>query len=249
MNLTSLRTPNVWKYPVRLIIVICGLFFYATGIVCMYRSDLGLDPWDVLHQGISRHTFLSFGTATIVVGVCIVLFSLLLKVYPGVGSLLNMVLVGAFADWQLRTNWLPDLSAAPLVLRLLVHIAGVFIIGMGTALYIAPHMGAGPRDGLMLRLHVLTKVRIAIVRVSIECSVLIIGFFLGGTVGIGTLIFALGVGPAVEASFSVVKKLRFIEQLRIVENDKPARTQSQPARSVVSPDACGSAAHKEQECL
>jgi uncharacterized membrane protein YczE len=97
------------------------------------------------------------------------------------------------------------------ILRSLVDILGVLLIGLGTALYIAPHMGAGPRDGLILRLHVVTKMRISIVRAALECSVLLIGFLLGGTVGIGTLIFAFGIGPAVELSFNLIKKLRFIE--------------------------------------
>jgi hypothetical protein len=125
-----------------------------------------------------------------------------------------MVLIGIFVDWQLRLNWLSDLSGLPLLLRLLVDVIGVLLMGLGTALYIAPHMGAGPRDGLMLRLHALTKVRISIVRATLECFVLIIGFLLGWTVGVGTLIFAFGIGPAVEISFSLIKKLRFIDSLQ-----------------------------------
>jgi len=139
---------------------------------------------------------------------------LLLKVYPGVGTLLNMILIGIFVDWQLRLNWLPDLSGQPLLLRLLATVIGVLLSGLGTAFYIAPRMGAGPRDGLMLRLHILTKMRISIVRATLECSVLVIGFLLGGTVGIGTLILAFGIGPAVEISFGLIKKLRFIESLQ-----------------------------------
>jgi len=214
MYFNFLRIFMSWRYLARLIILICGLFLAATGIVCTYHSDLGLGPWDVLHQGISYHTPLSFGTANIVVGVIIVLLSLLLKVYPGVGTLLNMALIGIFVDWQLHLNWLSDLSELPLLLRLLVDMIGVLLMGLGTALYIAPRMGAGPRDGLMLRLHILTKVRISIVRATLECSVLIIGFLLGGAVGIGTLIFAFGIGPAVEISFHLIKKLRFIDSLQ-----------------------------------
>ncbi|HEX3641702.1 MAG TPA: hypothetical protein VHV10_10455, partial [Ktedonobacteraceae bacterium] len=112
-----------------------------------------------------------------------------------------------------RLNWLPDLSGQPLLLRLLVNIIGVLLSGLGVAFYIAPGMGSGPRDGVMLRLHVLTKRRISIVRATLECFVLLIGFLLGGTVGIGTLIFAFGIGPAIEISFGLIKKLRFIEFL------------------------------------
>src|SRR6266849_6554132 len=121
MSFNSLRPFMSWRYPIRLIVLICGLFLIATGIDCTYRSALGLGPWDVLHQGISHHTRLSSGTATIVVGAFILLLGLLLKVYPGVGTLLNMILIGIFVDWQLRLNWLPDLSGQPLLLRLLVN--------------------------------------------------------------------------------------------------------------------------------
>jgi len=237
MSFNSLRTFMSWRYPIRLIVLICGLFLIATGIVCMYRSALGLDPWSVLHQGISRHTPLSFGTATIVVGAFILLLGLLLKVYPGVGTLLNLVLIGIFVDWQLRLNWLPDLSGQPLLLRLLVNTIGVLLSGLGVAFYIAPGMGAGPRDGVMLRLHVLTKMRISIVRATLECFVLLIGFLLGGTVGIGTLIFAFGIGPAIEISFGLIKKLRFIEFLLFTTVDppiKPALERSAPTLSKTS---------------
>ncbi len=215
MYFDSLPTFMSWRYLIRLIVLICSLFLMATGIVCTYRSALGLGPWDVLHQGISYHTPISFGTANIIVGALILLLGLLLKTYPGVGTLLNMILVGIFVDWQLRINWLPDLGGQSLLLRLLVDVIGIILVGLGTAFYISSRMGAGPRDGLMLRLHVLTNKRISIVRATIECSALLIGFLLGGTVGIGTLIFAFGIGPAVEISFGLIKKLRFIESLQL----------------------------------
>jgi uncharacterized membrane protein YczE len=171
---------------------------------------MGLGPWDVLHLGISRHTPLTFGQANIVVGAIIIFAGLLLRAYPGVATILNMLLIGVFVDLQLRWNWLPDFTSAPLLVRLLIDIAGVFITGIGTALYISPRLGAGPRDGLMMRLHALTKKRIAIVRAVLECSALVAGFFLGGTVGIGTLIFAFGVGPCVEVGFYLIKKILLV---------------------------------------
>jgi uncharacterized protein len=201
----SWRSFFSWTYLARLIVLIFGLFLYALGIVLTYRSGIGLDPWDVLHQGISRHTPLSFGTANIVVGATLIVLSLLLKVYPGVGTLLNMLLIGIFVDLLLRFNLVPDLGNAPLIMRFVIDIIGVAVIGLGTAFYIAPHMGAGPRDGLMLRLQTLTRMRISLVRAIIELSVLLLGFLLGGTVGIGTLIFALGIGPSVEMSFHLLK--------------------------------------------
>ena len=204
------RTFSPWTYLHRLIVLIFGLFLCSVGIVCTYRSGMGLGPWDVLHQGISRHTPLSFGQASIIVGGVIILVGLLIRVRPGVGTVLNMLLIGLFVDAQLRSNWLPDLGAMPLVVRLLVDALGVLLMGIGTAFYITPRLGAGPRDGLMMRLHVLSHVRIAFVRAAIECSALLIGFLLGGTTGIGTLIFAFGVGPAVEIGFWLTRKLAFI---------------------------------------
>jgi uncharacterized membrane protein YczE len=200
-----------WQYLARLVMLVFALFLYATGIFLMYRSGLGLGPWDVLHQGINRHTPLSFGQASIAVGAILIVGGLLLKVIPGVGTLLNMLLIGIFVDVHLHLNWLTDLSGTSLWLRLGVDALGVCIVGLGTALYITQGMGAGPRDGLMMRLYILTKVRVAVVRAALECSVLIIGFFLGGTVGLGTLVFAFGVGPAIEIGFWLVKKLHKIQ--------------------------------------
>jgi len=218
MHFPTLR--KLWNYVVRLFICIAGLFLFATGTVFTFRSNAGLGPWDVLHLGISRHTPLTFGEANIVVGAVVILVGLLIRAYPGVATILNMVLIGVFVDLQLRWNWLPDFSNAPLSVRLLIDVIGVFITGIGTALYISPHLGAGPRDGLMMRLHALTKTRIAIVRALIECAALVVGFFLGGTVGVGTLIFAFGVGPCVEIGFYLIKKFLLLTKLGKVEIQK-----------------------------
>ena len=215
MHLSLLRPFLSWVYLARLSVVIFGLFLFATGTVFIYRSELGLDPWDVLHLGISLHTPLSFGTASIVVGALIILFGLFLKVYPGVATVLNMALIGIFVDLELRFGWLASVSTSSLFLRLVVNVVGVAIVGLGSALYITPQLGVGPRDGLMMQLHRLTKVRISIVRGIIECLVLVIGFVMGGTVGIGTLIFAFGVGLAVEVSFNLTKRLHLAEFLRV----------------------------------
>ncbi len=215
MHLSLLRPFLSWVYLARLSVVIFGLFLFATGTVFLYRSELGLDPWDVLHLGISLHTPLSFGTASIVVGALIILFGLFLKVYPGVATVLNMALIGIFVDLELRFGWLASVSTSSLFLRLVVNVVGVAIVGLGSALYITPQLGVGPRDGLMMQLHRLTKVRISIVRAIIECLVLVIGFVMGGTVGIGTLIFAFGVGLAVEVSFNLTKRLHLAEFLRV----------------------------------
>jgi uncharacterized protein len=221
MHFLALRIIKLSTCIRRLSVVIGGMFIMSVGIVCTYRSGLGLGPWDALHQGVSRHTHLTFGQAGILVGGLLILIGLLLKVRPGVATVLNMILIGVFIDLQLRANWLPDFSATFLLVRLLVDTLGVFLMGLGTAFYIVPHLGAGPRDGLMLRLTVLTKQRIAFVRASLECSALIIGFLLGGTIGIGTLLFALGIGPSVEIGFWLVKKLRPVLRLESANTLQP----------------------------
>lgn len=231
MHLPTAR--NLRNYIVRLFICVVGLFLFATGTIFTYRSNMGLGPWDVLHLGISRHTPLTFGQASIVVGAIIILAGLLLRAYPGVATLLNMVLIGVFVDLQLHWNWLPDFSNAPLLGRLLIDALGVIIIGIGTTLYISPRLGEGPRDSLMMRLHILTKTRIAIVRALIECSALVIGFFLGGTVGIGTLIFAFGVGPCVEVGFYLIK--RFILFTGLGKAEVQAEGKREPGQEVIQP--------------
>lgn len=222
MQLTTLRISRPWPIVGRLLIVVFGLFIFAVGDVFTYRANVGLGPWDVLHQGISFHTPLSFGTASIVVGAVLIVLSLLLKVYPGIATLLNMSLIGLFINLQLQMNWLPNLSAQPLFLRLFIDVLGIFLVGLGCAIYIAPHLGAGPRDGLMLRLNVLTRIRIAVVRVALECSVLLLGFLLGGSVGIGTLLFAFGVGPCIEIGFWLLNKALVSLGLPPVTAQKPS---------------------------
>jgi uncharacterized protein len=204
MHFLSWRTVLSWSYLIRLTVLVFGLLLYALGIVIIYRSNLGLDAWDVFHQGISLHTAIPFGTVSIIVGALIIGFCLLLKMYPGVGTVLNMLLIGLFVDMLLNESIVPDFSNFPLVLRLLLTVVGIICVGLGTALYIVPRMGAGPRDALMLRLHEVTGLRIFIIRTSIEVFVLISGFLLGGTVGIGTLIYALCIGFAVEISFKLL---------------------------------------------
>ena len=217
------------QYLRRACIVIAGLFLFSTGSIVIYRSNLGLGAWDVLHQGLSLHTPLSYGQATMVVGAGIIVLGLCIKIWPGVGTLLNMLLVGFFRDWLLATHWFLDLSTASLWLRLLANGAGVFIVGMGTALYILPRLGAGPRDGLMLRLHQLTRIRIAFVRVGLDLLALIVGVFLGGPIGIGTLIFALGLGPSVETNLWLTR--RYL--LWLVPAPKQPATPALPAEAAL----------------
>jgi uncharacterized membrane protein YczE len=182
---------------------VLGLFLMALGVALTLRAGLGLGPWDVLHQGISRHTPLTFGQASEVSGASVILVGLLLRVRPGLGTVLNMLLVGFFVDRILATGLIPDARPGGLPVQALMDVMGVLLVGLGSGLYIRAKLGAGPRDGLMLGLQRVTGRRVAVVRGCLELSGAAMGFLLGGTVGVGTLVYALGIGPAVELGFRV----------------------------------------------
>jgi len=169
--------------------------------VLLLESELGLSPWDVLNQGISEHTPLSFGTANIVVALCVLVVAWLLGAKVGPGTVANAVFIGVFVDGLLAVSAIDSLSDASLAARIVFMFAGVLVIGLASGLYIGAGMGAGPRDSLMLVVAHRAHVRIGVSRAAIEVAVTVVGFALGGTVGIGTLVFAFGIGPAVELSF------------------------------------------------
>lgn len=197
------RVPAYARFVGQLATNVAGLFLFALGVVLTVRSGLGLGPWDVLHQGISRHTPLTFGQASQVVGVAVIGIGLLLRVRPGLGAVLNMLLIGFFVDRILAVHAIPAAAPYGPAARLVMDASGVLLVGLGSGLYIRASLGAGPRDGLMLGLHRVTGVRVALARAALELTVVVVGFLLGGTVGVGTLVFALGVGPAVECGFRV----------------------------------------------
>jgi uncharacterized membrane protein YczE len=186
-----------------------GLFVFAVGIICLYESRLGLSPWDVLNQGISKHTSLSFGEANIAVGCCVLFIAVLLGARIGLGTVANALLVGTFVDQLLRIGWVTSLAGDPLGLRIAMLVVGVAIMGLATAIYIGAHFGAGPRDSLMLALVRVTGVRVGIVRGVLEAAATGIGWLLGGTVGIGTVVFVVAIGPAVEVSFALLQRSPF----------------------------------------
>jgi uncharacterized protein len=191
---------------VRSVSLVGGLFLFAVGIVCLLESDLGLSPWDVLNQGISFHTPLSFGTANIVVGFIVLSLAWMLGQPPGVATVANAVLIGVFIDALSGIDWVASLDDQPLAVRIGLLLFGLCLFGIGTGFYIGAAMGAGPRDSLMLVLSHRTGARIGIVRAAIELTVLIAGIALGGTFGIGTIAFALLIGPIVEASFGLLAR-------------------------------------------
>jgi uncharacterized membrane protein YczE len=160
-----------------------------------------LSPWDTLHQGLSHHTPLSFGEANIVVSLVVVTIAWLLGAEVGIGTLANALLVGGFVVGLTSIGAVQALSHDTLGIRVGLLAAGVALTGLGTALYLAAALGAGPRDSLMVVGSKRLGRRIWVVRGALEICALAIGFALGGTVGVGTVAFALLIGPSIEASF------------------------------------------------
>ena len=172
--------------------LIVGLLLCGTGIALMIDADLGLAPWDVLHQGIAKHTSLGIGTVAIIVGFVVLLLWLPLKERYGLGTLCNVILIG------LTINVLLDVlpEHPPMGVRVAFLIVGTFMFGPGSGFYIGVRLGPGPRDGLMTALAA-RGYSVRVVRTVIEVTVLVIGFALGGRVGLGTLLFAFSIGPNV----------------------------------------------------
>jgi uncharacterized protein len=192
----------------RAVWLVSGLFLCALGILSFLEARLGLPPWDVLHQGIARHTLLSFGGANEVVGVLVLLVAWALGARVWIGTVSNAVLIGLFIILLQPLHAVQSLAHWPLGPRIALLILGLMCFGVGTAFYIGAGLGAGPRDSLMLVGSHRTGIRIGATRAMLELSVLLVGFLLGGTVGVGTLAFAALIGPAVEASFWLVTRLR-----------------------------------------
>ncbi len=186
---------------IRTFSLVAGLFLFALGIVFLLESGLGLSPWDVLNQGVSERTGLSFGTANIVIALFVLALAWALGARIGPATVANALLIGLFVDGLLAVDSIDGLSDTGLAVRIVLMGGGILLIGIGSGFYIGAGMGAGPRDSLMLVAARRARVRIGVSRVTIEVVVTVVGFALGGTVGIGTLAFAFGIGPAVELSF------------------------------------------------
>lgn len=169
-----------------------GLVLLGVGLGLIVAADLGVAPWDVLHQGLSERLGITIGTASIGIGVIVLLGWIPLRERPGIGTLLNVFVIGATMDLTLAVLEDPD----DMWLRIAFLAVGVWLWGPGSALYLGAGMGSGPRDGLMTGL-ARRGLRVGPVRSGIEAGALAVGFLLGGTVGIGTVLFAVGVGPNV----------------------------------------------------
>jgi uncharacterized membrane protein YczE len=179
----------------RLTQLYAGLVLYGVSSSMLLLAGLGVDPWDVLHQGLSRRFGLGVGTWAVIVGALVLLLWIPLRQRPGFGTLNNVILIGLVIDVVLAT--VPPLQG--IGLRLTVMFAGVLLNGIATGLYIGAGLGPGPRDGLMTGLAARGH-SIRVVRTGIEITVLATGWLLGGTVGLGTVVYALGIGPIAHIS-------------------------------------------------
>ena len=185
-------------YAEKLARCITGLAFFGFGITLFLRANLGLAPWDIFHKGLSKKLDISIGLVIVGVGLLLLLLWIPLRQRPGVGTILNALEIGFVVNLTKPLVGEPD----QLVMRTLMVIAGVLVIALGSALYIGAGLGSGPRDGLMLGLSKRSiagrQISIRLARTVIELTVMVAGLFLGGSIGVGTLIFMFGIGPLVQ---------------------------------------------------
>jgi uncharacterized membrane protein YczE len=202
--LTPWRATHRWDLaPLRVAILLLGLFIFGIGEALLVQSHLGNSPWVVFAQGISRKTGMNLGWATFVISCVVLFFWIPLRERPGFGTLANIVVI-AFA-LQIGVDVFPLQSN--FASGLLFAILGIATVGIASALYITCGLGPGPRDGLMTGIHHFTGIRVGRVRLAIEASVLVIGAFLGGRVGLGTALFALLIGQSIAISCGILARL------------------------------------------
>ncbi|WP_405689319.1 YitT family protein [Streptomyces sp. NBC_00057] len=175
----------------RLIQLYVGLALYGASSALLVRAGLGLEPWGVLHQGLAERTGLSIGIVSIIVGAAVLLLWIPIRQRPGLGTVSNVFAIGITMDGTLAL--VPDVHG--LAAQIAVMVAGVVVNGVATGLYIAAQFGPGPRDGLMTGLHLRTGRSVRLVRTLIEVAVVVTGFVLGGSLGAGTVLYALAIGP------------------------------------------------------
>ena len=210
---TIKKVPNVsWssEFPLNtkpklttLIMLVIGLFLFGLGEAIIIGSGSGVSPWTVLAQGISSKTDLSIGMATFLISILILIFWVPLKQIPGIGTILNAIIIASAIDLTLGFIPKPEL----IYLKILQASFGIFIVGIGSGIYLASNLGPGPRDGLMIGLQQKTNTSIPLIRTIIEITAVTAGWFLGGIVGIGTILFVFGIGPCVGVGLTVVEKV------------------------------------------
>jgi len=193
----TLRPPLVSFF-----MLILGLFLFGLGEALLVAAGVGVSPWTVFAQGVTRQTGWSLGWATFVISVCVLLLWIPLKRTPGLGTVFNTIIIALVLHYVLP--YLPRTDSV--LVSILYASVGVLVTGAGGAIYLIANLGPGPRDGLMTGLQEITSLPIAQVRGGLELSVVLIGWLLGGTVGIGTLLFAFGIGPSLSLGLYVLSR-------------------------------------------
>jgi uncharacterized membrane protein YczE len=198
--------------------LLIGLFLYGIAIAMMVRAAVGVAPWDVLTQGISKQTGIPFGWVTNIVGLLVLLLWIPIRQKPGIGTVLNVLLIGPSA--QLGLMVLPEVTV--LWQQVLVFGGGLLVLAIATGLYIGARFGPGPRDGLMTGIHKRWGLPIWAVRTAIEVTVLAIGWLLGGNVGLGTIAFALLIGPMVNKTLPWLRVPEKVDAAAVTKTDAAA---------------------------
>ena len=179
-----------------------GLTLFGIGETLLVTANIGVSPWFVLHQGLSFITSYSIGVTTFIVSICVLFLWIPLRQKPGIGTIMNAIIISVVIDFSLP--YLP--SPNNIYFQILQVIIGIFIIGIGSGFYLIANLGPGPRDGLMTGLQRKTNVSITLIRTFIELSAVAIGFYLGGILGFGTILYALGIGFSVSSGLYIVQK-------------------------------------------
>jgi uncharacterized membrane protein YczE len=203
MGSTHLRGFMTRQFAARFALLHLGLAIFALAMILSLQSNLGASSWTVFHDGISKQTPLTLGTAGIVVGLLILATSWMLGIPPGFGTVMNMLMIGVWTDVLLGFELVPE--AQSYLARFIVLVAGALLLGLGSAIYIKAGFGAGPRDAFMLAITRRSNIRIGVIRWGMELTVVAIGILLGGAFGVGTILFAILVGPSVDVFFSIFK--------------------------------------------
>jgi uncharacterized membrane protein YczE len=185
----------------RLPVLLLGLVVFGVGIAMMVNADMGLGPWEAFHQGIARQTGLAIGTVSILLGIPIIALWWPLGERPGIGTVCNVLLIGTSTNVGIALLPVPPVDAV--AVRFAMMLGGVVVIAIGSGLYLSTDLGPGPRDGLMTGLHHRFGWSIRRARTAVEVTVLVLGWALGGTVGLGTLVFAFGIGPLVQITLGI----------------------------------------------
>ncbi|MEC7744939.1 MAG: hypothetical protein VX534_00695 [Pseudomonadota bacterium] len=202
LSWSSFDALNLKPRIITLLYLVIGLILFGLGETMLIAANVGVSPWTVLAQGISIKTGYSIGISTFIVSIGVLILWIPLKQKPGIGTILNTIIISIVLDVSLP--YLP--TPESFFLQALQVFIGVIIVGLGSGFYLISNLGPGSRDGLMTGLQKKTNLPIALIRAIIEVSAVVFGFYLGGVVGIGTLVFAFGIGPAVSAGLFFVSR-------------------------------------------